>query len=59
MYGIREIADELGVSRELISQWYRRGKLPPPTAVLAATPVWTGRRIERWLEEQKQGTGNG
>jgi MerR-like DNA binding protein len=53
LYGIAEIAQAIGVSPNLVKQWHRRGKLPPPTAVLAMGPVWTGRRIEAWIAERR------
>ena len=50
-YGIAEIAQALGVKPGLVAQWYRRGKLPPPLAVLAMGPVWGGEDIEEWIRE--------
>jgi predicted DNA-binding transcriptional regulator AlpA len=46
--GLVELADLLGAERATVRQWYHRGKLPPPDAVLAATPVWRLSTIERW-----------
>ncbi len=57
LYGIVEVAAELGVSRNLIGQWRQRGKLPPPDAELAACgPVWTEQTIRPWLRQQKRGS---
>jgi len=47
--GIAEIAKALGVSRGLVAQWYKRGKLPEPTARLAMGPVWTAEAIDPWI----------
>ena len=55
VYGVSEIAAALGVPRNTVTQWYRRGKLPQPDAELAMGPVWSGRRIERWIEKTRQG----
>jgi len=52
-YGLAEIADAIGISRNLARQWLRRGKLPAPTARLAMGPLWTGRVIERFIEEHR------
>src|SRR5438067_1569327 len=41
VYGVAEIAQAVGISRDLAAQWHRRGKLPPPTDRLATGPVWT------------------
>jgi hypothetical protein len=55
LYGIAEIARALGVSRGLVAQWHKRGKLPEPTARLASGPVWTARTIEPWIRRQRPG----
>jgi predicted DNA-binding transcriptional regulator AlpA len=54
---VSEIAEALGVSRNTVAQWYRRGKLPEPDRMLAMGPVWTGRRIERWIEKTREEQG--
>jgi predicted DNA-binding transcriptional regulator AlpA len=54
LYGIAEIAAALGVPRNTVAQWLKRGKLPQPDAELAMGPVWSGRRIERWIEKQRR-----
>jgi hypothetical protein len=51
LYGIAEIARAIRRSRYLVAQWHRRGKLPPPTEVLAMGPVWTAEDIEPWIGE--------
>jgi hypothetical protein len=51
LYGVAEIAVALGVPRNTVAQWVARGKLPQPDAELAMGPVWSGRRIERWIEK--------
>jgi predicted site-specific integrase-resolvase len=53
LYGIAEIARALGVSRGLVAQWHKRGKLPEPTARLASGPVWTAKTIEPWIRRQR------
>jgi hypothetical protein len=52
-YGISEIAEAIGARPETVAQWYRRGKLPPPDAVLKMGPVWIGRTIGSWLHQRK------
>ena len=52
LYGISEIAAALSVPRNTVAQWYRRGNMPQPDVELAMGPVWTGRRIERWIEDK-------
>ena len=47
-----------GVSRNLVSQWRRRGKMPPPAAELAMGPVWSDKTIRPWLREQKRSSLN-
>ena len=55
LYGEYEVARSLGVSPGLVAQWFKRGKLPEPTARLAMGPVWNASAIEPWLAEVRQG----
>jgi hypothetical protein len=44
-FGVQEVADALGVSRELVKQMIRTGKVPPSsyaTADLSAVRHWSG-----------------
>lgn len=52
IYGIAEIADALGVGRQLVAAWRRRRShgMPEPDAELASGPVWLGHTIEPWIE---------
>jgi predicted site-specific integrase-resolvase len=54
LYGIAEIAETLGVTRNLVALWHHRGKLPPPDQVLKAGPVWTGETIGPWLRSKRK-----
>lgn len=51
-YGIAEIADALGVARQLVAAWRRRRShgMPEPDAELASGPVWLGSTIEPWID---------
>jgi uncharacterized protein YjcR len=51
--GIAEIADTLGMRPATVAQWYRRGKLPKPDAVLKMGPVWKEATIERWRKARE------
>jgi transcriptional regulator with XRE-family HTH domain len=55
-YGIAEIADALGVDRQLVTVWRRRRSrdLPRPDAELAAGPLWLGSTIEPWIEQARE-----
>jgi hypothetical protein len=46
VYGSRELADMLNVSRQRLAQLRAEGTLPEPDAVLAATPVWRRTTID-------------
>ncbi|MFL6141794.1 MAG: helix-turn-helix transcriptional regulator [Labedaea sp.] len=52
-YGIAEIADALGLSRQLVTVWRRRRShgIPEPTAELSSGPIWRGETIEPWIDE--------
>lgn len=52
IYGIAEIADVLGVGRQLVAAWRRRRShgMPEPDAELASGPVWLGQTIEPWID---------
>ena len=52
IYGIAEIADALGVGRQLVAAWRRRRShgMPEPDAELASGPVWMGHTIEPWID---------
>jgi predicted DNA-binding transcriptional regulator AlpA len=54
LYGVTEIAELLGAKPNTIYKRHTRGQMPPPLATLAMGPVWSGARIERWIEEQRQ-----
>lgn len=46
LVGTAEVAAMLNVERPRIGRWVSLGKLPPPVAVLRATPVWLRSQIE-------------
>lgn len=50
-YGIAEIADSLGVDRQLVTVWRRRRSrgMPDPDDELAAGPLWLAATIEPWI----------
>jgi hypothetical protein len=52
-YGIAEIADALGLSRQLVTVWRRRRShgLPEPDAELSSGPIWRGETVEPWIDD--------
>jgi transposase-like protein len=54
-YGIAEIADALGVDRQLVTVWRRRLSrgMPPPDDELAAGPLWEAGTIAPWIERTR------
>lgn len=50
-YGIAEIADALGIDRQLVTVWRRRSShgLPVPDEELSSGPLWTAATIEPWI----------
>jgi hypothetical protein len=55
LYGIAEIAEALGLTRQAVTVWRKRGSwgLPEPDAELSSGPVWQGETIEPWLKLQR------
>lgn len=53
-YGVREIADALGEDPRVVSNWWRRGKLPEPSARLYMGPMWTAAAIRPWIRKRKR-----
>lgn len=50
-YGIAEIAEALGIDRQLVTVWRRRSShnMPRPDDELAAGPLWLAETIEPWI----------
>jgi hypothetical protein len=48
--GVSEVARELGVSRQRVSELRRSEAFPAPIADLAAGPVWKGSSLRRFIE---------
>lgn len=51
-YGVAEVADALGLNRQLVTVWRRRRSwgMPEPDDELASGPLWRGPTIEPWIE---------
>src|SRR4051812_49282347 len=50
-YGIAEIAEALGIDRQLVTVWRRRSShgMPPPDEELSSGPLWTAETIAPWI----------
>jgi len=48
--GLAEVAEYLKVSKQFISNWRRRGRLPEPCAQLALGPVWKTAEIIEYFQ---------
>lgn len=48
-YSQNDIAQAMGVQPGTVRQWVLRGKLPEPSAVVGRSKLWTGEKIETWL----------
>lgn len=53
LLGVREIADELGVTKQAVNQAVRRGTFPPPVQVLACGPIWTEDALTTWRKRRE------
>lgn len=50
IYGVRELAQEVGVTPVLMAQWVKRGRTPEPTERLACGPVWIkSAALRKWI----------
>jgi hypothetical protein len=51
-YGIAEIAEALGLNRQLVTAWRRRRShgIPEPDAELSSGPIWRGESVEPWID---------
>ncbi len=60
-YGLAEIADALGLSRQLVTVWRRRRShdIPEPTAELSSGPIWEGAAVEPWIDRMRARRGEG
>jgi len=52
-YGIAEIAEALGLNRQLVTVWRRRRShgIPEPDAELSSGPIWRGETVEPWIDQ--------
>ncbi len=55
LYGLAEIAETLGLTRQAVTVWRKRRSwgMPEPDVELASGPVWHGETIEPWLQTQR------
>lgn len=55
-YGIAEVADALGLNRQLVTVWRRRRShgMPEPDAELASGPLWRGETVEPWIDAMRR-----
>lgn len=53
LVGVAEIAELLGVSKQVVANWRsRKGGFPGPAATLRAGPVWALQAIRDWAESE-------
>ena len=57
MVGVAEVAAELGVSRQRVSELSRQKSFPRPIASLAAGPVWLASSIQSFVESWNRKPG--
>ena len=51
LVGAAEASEIVGVERNRIPRWRKKGAMPDPVAVLKATPVWLRGDIEELADE--------
>lgn len=57
LMGLAEVAEYYGVSKQVISNWRNRDKLPKPGWKLAQGPVWQASTIRQHPRPTKAGAG--
>ena len=57
LVGHAEVAEILGVSKQHLSVYIKRGKLPPTLQVLASGPIWTRQSILDYKSSQEVKNG--
>ena len=53
LMGVSEVAEYMGVSKQAVSNWKVRGKLPAPVAELKASTIWLAADIESYKLRKK------
>lgn len=61
LYGLAEIAETLGLTRQAVTVWRKRRSwdMPEPDVELASGPVWHSGTIEPWLQTQRSRLADG
>ncbi|MEU4827111.1 hypothetical protein AB0H37_35025 [Actinomadura sp. NPDC023710] len=61
LYGLAEIAETLGLTRQAVTVWRKRRSwdMPEPDVELASGPVWHSDTIEPWLQTQRSRLNSG
>ena len=49
---VRQVADQIGFTRQTIHKWVRAGQFPPPLYISTRSPRWRPADIEAWIESQ-------
>lgn len=52
LWGVSEIARELGVSVTTVTFWRRNPTFPEPLQRLAAGPIWAAADVRAWRQRQ-------
>lgn len=47
LFGVSEVADYYGVSKQVIANWQVRGKLPLPIVKLKMGPIWYKSQLKK------------
>ena len=58
-YGLTDVANALGISRQALRSYLDRGVMPEPDDRIASGPIWHDLTIEPWIEERRQAQGKG
>jgi len=51
-FRVKDLTQILGISKESVYNWVRKGKFPPPRKIGERVSIWLEEDIRKWLERK-------